>query len=372
MRLHLITRAICLLAVASAIPYPLQVQAQASRPDNKLETILAQWDQEEHKDLQSVLVQQDGKIVAERYYNGASADQLHDARSVGKSITSLLLGAAMDRGNIRSVSDPIWHYWPSSKGSAAGDATLAQVLSMRSGLAAFDEDATSPGNEDKLDVAPDPLAFMLSLPRETRPGTSYRYNSATAYLAGIVVEKATGQDLEAFARIALFKPLGITHWQWGRDVAGHPKGQGNLSLTARDLAKIGQLVLDKGLFQAQRVISATWIEAMLTPQVTIADVDNYADTYGYFWYAKTHTVKAPMSKAQPVPVFFASGNGGNKIYVIPSLHTVVVITSSAYGKGYGQRRSENILKAILAEKMNQPCRCWSVWQSPSHRRLISP
>jgi len=337
--------------------YPLQAQAQtqvqAPRPDNKLKAILAQWDQDEHKDLRSVLVQQDGKIIAERYYNGATADGLHDARSVGKSITSLLLGAATDRGNIRSTSDPVWRYWPASKGSAAGDATLAQVLSMRSGLAAFDEDATSPGNEDKLDVAPDPLAFVLSLPRDTSPGTNYRYNSVTAYLAGIVVEKATGQDLEAFARIALFQPRGITHWQWGRDVAGHPKGQGNLSLTARDLAKIGQLVLDKGMFQGQRVISAAWIDAMLAPQVAIAGVDNYADTYGYFWYAKTHPMKVLNSKVQPVPVFFASGNGGNKIYVIPALHAVVVITSSAYGKGYGQRRSENILKAILAEKMNQ-------------------
>ncbi|MFZ6723360.1 serine hydrolase domain-containing protein [Undibacterium sp. Ji49W] len=355
MRLHLCTRAMYLLAVASAMLCPLQAQAQAqaSQPDNKLNTILAQWDQDEHKDLRSVLVQQHGKIIAERYYNGATADGLHDARSVGKSITSLLLGAALDRGSIRSTSDPVWHYWPASKGSAAGEATLAQVLCMRSGLAAFDEDAASPGNEDKLDVASDPLAFLLSLPSDAKPGTSYRYNSVTAYLAGIVVEKATGQDLEVFARTALFQPLGISHWQWGRDVAGHPKGQGNLSLTARDLAKIGQLVLDKGMFQGRRVISAAWIDTMLAPQVSIAAVDNYADSYGYFWYAKVHTIKVPTTKEQPIHVFFASGNGGNKIYVIPSLHAVVVVTSSAYGKAYGQRRSENLLKAILAEKMNQ-------------------
>ncbi|MFZ6757943.1 serine hydrolase domain-containing protein [Undibacterium sp. Ji50W] len=342
--------------LACAISMLHSAQAQEPRSDPKLKALLAQWDQDEHPDLHSVLVLQDGNIIAERYYNGATADGLHDARSVGKSITSLLLGAAVDRGSIRSTSDPVWQYWPASKGSAAGEATLAQVLNMRSGLAAFDEDAASPGNEDKLDIASDPLAFVLSVPRDSTPGTSYRYNSVTAYLAGITVEKATGQDLEAFARTALFQPLGISHWQWGRDIAGHPKGQGNLSLTARDLAKIGQLVLDKGMVQGQRVISAAWIDAMLAPQVSIADVDNYADSYGYFWYARSHTVKAQtaqMSKGQLVPVFFASGNGGNKIYVIPALHAVVVITSSAYGKGYGQRRSENILKSILAEKMNQ-------------------
>ncbi|MFZ6734315.1 serine hydrolase domain-containing protein [Undibacterium sp. Ji42W] len=348
MKFYLCPRAKCAFVFICFMLLFSPTHGQESRPDNKLNTILAQWDQDEHKDLHSVLILQQGKMIAEHYYNGATAASLHDARSVGKSITSLLLGIAVDRGSIRSTSEPVWHYWPASKGSVAGEATLAQVLSMRSGLAAYDADPASPGNEEKLDAASDPLAFILALPGDGIPGKSYRYNSVTACLAGITVEKATGQDLESFARTSLFQPMAISHWQWGRDVAGHPKGQGNLSLTARDFAKIGQLVLDKGMYQGQRVISATWIEAMLTPQVVIADVDNYADNYAYFWYSKTQIIKG-----KTVSVFFASGNGGNKIYVIPSLHAVVVVTSSAYGQGYGQRRSENILRSILAEKLNQ-------------------
>ncbi len=98
------------------------------------------------------------------------------------------------------------------------------------------------------------------------------------------------------------------------------------------------MVLDKGMYQGRRIISAEWIQAALAPRVAIGDVDRYADHYGYFWYQK---------KYGGTVVHFASGNGGNKIYVIPSRNEVVIITSSAYGKGYGQRRSAAILQAIL-------------------------
>jgi CubicO group peptidase (beta-lactamase class C family) len=308
-----------------------------------LTDILVRLDQDQHPDLSSVLVQRDGAIIAERYYNGETADTLHDIRSAGKSITALLAGAAADRGKL-SASGTIERYWPAAKGTALQGVTLDQVLTMRSGLAAFDDDPASPGNEDKMDEAADTLAFALATPSETRPGTVYRYNSMTAWLAGITVEKATGTDLEEFARSTLFQPLGIQHWRWLRDASGHPKGQGNLFLRTRDAAKIGQMVLDQGLYGGRRVISASWLEAMLAPRVAIAEVDRYADHYGYFWYRKTQRIGN-----RDILVHFASGNGGNKIYVIPELKSVVVVTSRAYGKGYGQKRSENILTVILAD-----------------------
>lgn len=320
-----------------------QAPAPAQAPAASLGAVLARWDHDEHPDLRSVLVIRKGQIVGERYYNGETADTLHDVRSAGKSITALLVGAALDRGKIRSMSDTVAQYWPAAQGSAIGDVTLDQVLTMRSGLAAFDEDPASPGNEDFLDEAADPLAFTLSIPRAAPPGSVYRYNSLTAYIAGLTVEMATRQKLDDFARSALFEPLGIKTIQWLPDVAGHPKGQGNLSLRTRDLAKIGQMVLGNGSYQGREVISRAYIAAMLTPRVSIAAGDKYADNYGYYWYLKTLTVGE-----RQIPIAFASGNGGNKIYVIPSLDSVVVVTSSAYGRGYGQLRSETILKSMLS------------------------
>ncbi|WP_432378424.1 serine hydrolase domain-containing protein [Duganella sp. P38] len=307
-----------------------------------LDALLAQRDHDQHADLRSVLVMRDGAILAERYYNGETAETLHDIRSAGKSITALLAGAAADRRQLRA-HDTIGRLWPAARATALANVTLDQALTMRSGLAAFDEDPASPGNEDKLDEAADPVAFALAVPAETAPGTRYRYNSLTSYIVGLVVEQATGQDLEAYARSVLFEPLGIGQWQWLRDAAQHPKGQGNLFLRTRDLGKIGQMVLDSGRYGGRQVISASWLEAALAPRVRTGGVDPYADHYGYFWYRKVHHIDG-----RNIVVHFASGNGGNKIYVAPDLKAVVVITSSAYGKGYGQRRSESILKGILA------------------------
>ena len=322
----------------------LSAAAPAPRIDPALDKALAAFDHDEHPDLRGVVVLRDGRIVAERYYNGETATTLHDIRSAGKSVTALLVGIAIDQGKLHGPDDIVAAYWPESRGSAIGDVAIRDVLTMRSGLAAFDEDPASPGNEDKLDVAPDPLLFLRSVPRADPPGSRYRYNSVTAYTAGVVVAKATGQSMADFARTSLFRPLGIRRWRWASDAAGYTKGQGNLSLTARDLAKIGEMVRGEGLYRGRRVVSARWIRDALAPKVSIADSDPYAESYGYFWYSKVQQINGTA-----IPVSFASGNGGNKIYVIPSRHMVVAVTSSAYGRGYGQRRSEAILRAILSK-----------------------
>jgi CubicO group peptidase (beta-lactamase class C family) len=308
-----------------------------------LAAVLARWDRDDHRDLKGVVVRVGGRLVAERYFNGESPDALHDMRSAGKSITSLLVGAAIGRRLIHSLADPVERYLPEARGSAIGDVSLADVLTMRSGLAANDADSESPGNEDRLDEAPDPLVFLFSVPRAALPGSLYQYNSLTAYTAGLVVERVARMPEQDFARSVLFRPLGIDRFSWATDIAGHTKGQGNLSITARDMAKIGQMILDGGQFERNRVVSAAWIAESLTPRVTIASVDPYADGYGYFWYTKTLAVGRGTVK-----IHFASGNGGNKIYVVPSRHCVVAITSSAYNHGYGQRRSQDILLALLS------------------------
>jgi CubicO group peptidase (beta-lactamase class C family) len=328
------------MLAASAVP--VFALAKAVQPASALDPILARWDSDEHPDLRGVVVRSKGAVVSERYYNGETPTSLHDIRSAGKSVTSLLIGAAIDRKLIAGVTDSVQRYWPAAKGSAIGDVLLSQVLTMRSGLAANDEIPDSPGNENNLDLAPDPEVFLLRVPRATSPGTTYVYNSLTAYTAGLVVEKATRRKEVQFAREVLFGPLGIERFTWASDSVGHTKGQGNLAITTRDLAVIGQMVLDGGTFAGRRVISESWLSESTKPWVQIGDVDPYADAYGYFWYSKTHIVDGT-----PTLVHFASGNGGNKIYVVPSRGLVVAITSSAYGRGYGQRRSEAILKAVL-------------------------
>lgn len=329
------------LAIAAAISHRAVARVSATQAQTFAE-ILDRFTQDEHPDLKGIVVHVDGALAAERYFNGDAADTLHDIRSAGKSITSLLVGAAQDRRLIRDLDEPVRAYLPETAGSAIGDVRLADILTMRSGLAANDEVADSPGNEDRLDEAADPIAFLRAVPRATPPGTAYLYNSLTACVAGLVVERATRQHMADFARKTLFGPLGIDRFEWANDVAGHTKGQGNLSITTRDLATIGQMVLDRGRYAGKQVISAEWIAASLRPRVTISASDPYADGYGYFWYTKVWAIGGTK-----LTVHFASGNGGNKIYVIPARRMVVGITSSAYGRGYGQRRSQAILAALI-------------------------
>ncbi len=329
---------LCMLVMlAIAVP-----ASAAGVSDQALVATLSRFDQDEHRDLQGVVVMRDGRIVAERYYNGTTSDSMIDIRSAGKSITALLAGIAIDQGRIRSVDDPVSAYWPEASRSAFGDVSLRDILTMRSGLAAFDDDPESPGNEDRLDDASDPLAFVLAVPLGHPPGTRYNYNSATAYIAGVVVARATAVSLAEFARTTLFAPLGISRADWKADASGYTKGQGNLWLSTRGLATIGEMVRNGGVHDGRRIVSASWLGDALASRVAITDGDPYAQGYGYFWYASTQQIDGV-----PVAVSFASGNGGNKIYIAPSRRLVMAITSTAYGRDYGQRRSEHVLRAVL-------------------------
>lgn len=312
------------------------------RPTPALDAVLSRWDHEDPADLRGVVVLRDGAVVAERYYGGATATDLTDVRSAGKSVTGLLMQMAMERGVVAQTGARVADYWPEAAGAPVGAVPIADLLTMRSGLAAFDDDPASPGNEDRLDESADPARLILEVPAVEAPGLTYNYNSLTASVAGIVIARAAGRPMADVARDTLFSPLGVNHWRWDSDASGYTKGQGNLRLSVRDFAAIGEMVRGGGLYHGRRIVSAAAIDRLLTPQVRIGDEDIYADAYGSFWYLKTYEVNG-----EAIDVHFASGNGGNKLYVIPTRRMVVAITSTAYGRGYGQRRSEAILLAVL-------------------------
>ncbi|MCU1222915.1 MAG: CubicO group peptidase beta-lactamase class family [Edaphobacter sp.] len=214
---------------------------------------------------------------------------------------------------------------------------------MRSGLDADDEDPSTAGNEDRLDESSDWIRTVYAIPMKRAPGDKYLYCSINAFLTGAIIENATKTPLDGFARTNLFGPLNIQSFHWRHVPVDRTTGQGNLEITARDAAALGQLMLNDGVVGGRRLISHDWVTGSLASQVPISDSDPYSDFYGYMWYTKAEPVAD-----HKVTVHFASGNGGNKIYIVPSLHMVVAITSSAYGTRWGQRRSQDILLKILA------------------------
>ena len=311
--------------------------------DAELESLYSEMAQEPHHDLKGIVIVRSGRLASERYFNGDSIDTLHDIRSATKSITSLLMGIAIQKGLVHSVNDSIALYVPGLPRDGKEKITIKDLLNMRSGLDANDEDLSTPGNEDNLDKSSDWVHTIYKVPMKGVPGSKYNYCSINAFLTGVIVENVSHMPLDEFARVNLFEPLGIQDYRWRQVPINRITGQGNLSITTRDLAAIGELVLNDGVVNGRRFLSHDWIARSLASQVAISDSDPYADFYGYMWYTKAEPIDG-----HNIGVHFASGNGGNKIYVVPSLHIVVAITSSAYNTNYGQRRSQDILWKILA------------------------
>jgi CubicO group peptidase (beta-lactamase class C family) len=308
-----------------------------------LQSLYSDMAQESNHDLKGIVIVRDGHLVSEHYFNGDSAISLHDIRSATKSLTSLLMGIAIQKSLVHSVDDSISLYLPGLPKDGKEKITIRDLLNMRSGLDADDGDPASPGNEDTLDKSSDWIRTVYAVPTKRAPGAKYLYCSINAFLAGAIIENASHMSLDQFARANLFEPLGIPKYNWRHVPADRTTGQGNLSITTRDEAAVGELMLNDGVVSGRRVLTRDWITQSLASQIAISDSDPYADFYGYMWYTK-----AEPAGDHKVEVHFASGSGGNKIYVVPSLDMVVAITSSAYGQRYGQRRSQDILLRILA------------------------
>jgi CubicO group peptidase (beta-lactamase class C family) len=321
-----------------------RVQPNAARIDqNALAGLSQELSSDPHRDIKGVVILRNHNLVAEYYFNGDDANTLHDIRSATKSITATLLGIAIRRHLIASVNDSISNYLPSLPRDGKQKIAIRDLLNMRSGLDVNDDDPSTPGNESRLDSSTDWIKAVYAVPMKSRPGQKYVYCSINAFILGVIVENASKQNLDVFAEKTLFRPLGIGAYKWRRVPVNRTAGQGNLSITTRDEARIGELYLNDGIFGGQHLVDKTWIDKSIENQIPISSVDPYADYYGYMWYSKDEQVGE-----RKILVHFASGNGGNKIYVIPSLNMVVAITSSAYNQKYGQRRSQDILLRVLA------------------------
>lgn len=294
-------------------------------------------------DFRSLIVIKDGNFVVDEYFSGYMEPNIHDIRSAGKSITSMCVGIAIDQG-LFNLTDPLAKFFPEKDFSKDGRAaTVEDLLTMSAGLATDDYDNDSPGTEGRMMSTDDYIQFILALPMDFTPGSRWAYSSAIAFMAGALVEITSGMTLEDFARKHLFGPLDITELYWQKSPKGRSTGMGNLYMQGRDCAKLGLLMLNRGNWRGQQLISSDYCDRSVTKKLDISEQDPFAHGYGYMWYLAQADVKG-----EPVDYYFASGNGGNKIYVFPSLDMVVTTMSSAYGTGYGQYRSLRVMERVLS------------------------
>jgi CubicO group peptidase (beta-lactamase class C family) len=299
------------------------------------------------KDFRGLVVIKDNKLVVEEYFNTYWRETIHDIRSAGKSVTSLLLGIAIDKGLVKSTEQSIYDFFPSPKfirpeKDGHQDIKIKHLLSMSSGLSADADDDNSPGGTGNWLTKDNWVNFAISLPMIFTPGQKYVYNDVCPMLVGAIIEAASGKKLSDFAKENLFTPLGIREFYWYTAPNGRTVPMGNLYISALDFAKLGQLVINKGQWQGKKIVSATWISEISTKRFDISKDDPFANSYGYFWFIATREVNG-----KKYDCVYASGNGGNLLFVVPGENLVVSLTSGAYGQGYGHRRSRNIFEYVL-------------------------
>ncbi len=302
------------------------------------------------KDINSIIVVKHSKILIEEYFNGANPYALHDIRSAGKSFTSALVGIAIDKGLIKGVDERLLSYFPGVECSndwnpRKDDITLKHVLSMSFGLA---EPGEFPAWENARWYTVHWIGDVLCQPIEYEPGSRFDYDSAAPALFGPIIEQVSGMSVGQFAENFLFEPLGIERYRWFILPGGQEYTGGNYRIRPRDMARFGQLYLQKGTWNGEQLISKEWVEESTRAHLLAnAQLDRH---YGYYWWRE----RFPIDNRW-IETYFASGNGGNKIYVFPTEDLIVVITASAYDQSYGHPQvrmmmNKYILPAVIQDE----------------------
>ncbi|MCL2435364.1 MAG: beta-lactamase family protein [Lentimicrobiaceae bacterium] len=266
--------------------------------------------------IRSLVIVKNGELVAEAYprtqFDRTAPRHLW---SVTKSFMSMLTGIAYDQGYIRSVSDLVFSYIPEYLQYTypqLAPLTIEECLTMRSGI---DYSNDGQEEEDLLAMVPNDLTqYILNRPMKYLPGKIADYKNSDPQLLVKVISNATKTDFVEFAEQNLFKPLGITNYYWSRNKDNTPYGGFGLFLTPRDMAKTGQMLLDNGVWNNQRILSEEWINKATSSKTNIRGFD-----YGYYFWIDVKQ-----------NIFWAWGARGQFVFVIPDKELIVVITSEQF------------------------------------------
>jgi CubicO group peptidase (beta-lactamase class C family) len=295
-----------------------------------------------YPDTHSVLISHRGRLVYEEYFYEFDVNTPHALRSATKSIVSALVGLAIARGHLKDVGQPVLNFFATDYPHIANNTeakrriTVEDLLTMRSGLECDDWNPASEGNETQMGRTNDWVKFTLELPMRSDPGTSPAYCSGGVIVLGRLVEKVTGMPLAEFARQYLFDPLQIRNFDWR---FAPDRSSINtfcqISLTPRDMMKIGLLYLNGGAWNGHQVLPSGWVAASTARHTAVGDTD-----YGYLWWRPF--LEVPGGRHEGV---MATGNGGQKIFLWPELDLVVVITAGNYNSQ--SHANELLIKYIL-------------------------
>ena len=309
--------------------------------------------------LHGVLVLHNGKAAAEVYFQGDDErwsaplpdrqhgpETLHDLRSVTKSIVGLLYGIALAEGIVPGLDESLVAQFPQYADLAA-DAhrqaiTMRDVLTMQMGLEWNEElpYLDRRNSEIAMELAGDRYRYVLEQPVMAEPGTSWRYSGGASALLGGLIARGSGKPLSAYAQEKLFEPLGIADFDWIEGSDGVPSAASGLRLSARGLARIGEMINKGGLWNGRQIVPKDWLATTFTRQV---ELDGFH--YGLHWYL--------ASDGDPPRWMSGFGNGGQRITVQPQHDVVIVILAGNYNQPDAWEMPVRLLREYLVPALQE-------------------
>ncbi|MNX54233.1 Beta-lactamase [compost metagenome] len=305
----------------------------------KLNTDIANYNL---KEITSVVVVYDKKLLIEEYFNDADRNSLNDTRSAGKSFASTLMGIAINDGYIKNENQTLNNFYDLKKFEnydvKKDSVKIKNLLTMSSAFDGSDQNSDSPGNEENMYPTDNWVKFTLDLPMEKSKtnGDKWDYFTAGVVLLGDILNKSVPEGLEKFADKKLFKPLNITNYKWQYTPQKVANTAGSLQMTSLDYAKYAQLYKNNGVWNDKQIIPVDWIQKTLKHQIQIPEREN--QFYGYLFWNKTFSFEGKNYET-----YYCAGNGGNQFIIFNDLPLVIIITSKAYNKPYGHAQADKIV-----------------------------
>ncbi|HEX8024124.1 serine hydrolase [Mucilaginibacter sp.] len=300
------------------------------------------------KQITSVVVIKNGKLLIEEYFNGSARDSLHNPRSVGKTFASTMMGIAIHDGYIKSVDQTLKEFYDLKKfgnySPQKENVTLKSLLTMSSVFDADDNKSDSRGNEGNMYPTDDWVKFTLDLKTDSNKsaGKQWNYFTAGVVVLGDILNKSVPGGLDKYSAEKLFKPLGISNYRWQYTPQNVPNTAGGLQMRSLDYAKFGQLYKNGGLWNGKQILPQSWVKESFTKHLTLPKDVVGEGFYGYLFWNKTYTVN---NKAYET--YYCSGNGGNKIFVFTDQPLVVIITAEAYNTPYAHPQVDKMMRDYI-------------------------
>ncbi|WP_235536589.1 serine hydrolase [Phenylobacterium sp. Root700] len=274
--------------------------------------------------VSGLLVIKDGKVILERYGLERGPNDRWTSFSVAKSMTSTLVGAAIQDGYIKSLNDPVTTYIPELKGGGYDGVTVGQLITMTSGVK-WNEDYTDLNSDvakvglSVIEPGVNPVvSYMRRLPRDVTPGTKFNYSTGETDLVGVLVSNAVRKPLAQYLSEKIWAPFGMEQDAiWVEDVAGHERGGCCMSMTLRDYGRIGMFILGGGKAGGKQVVPASWTKEATASHIPVDPAHPEAGGYGYFWWVN------PKAKS-----YEALGIFGQSITTFPQDKLVIAINSA--------------------------------------------